>query len=140
MTTKTILAIGAAALGSFASTQAQTPPDKVDFEKQVLPIFKERCFECHQKEYTDDKGKLKKPKGKFRMDNPELLLKGGSEGGTVTVGDPAKSTVYTSVTLPDSDDLAMPPKGDRLTAEQQELIKKWIAEGANFGAWKGADK
>ena len=140
MTTKTILALGAAALGSFASTQAQTPPDKVDFEKQVLPIFKERCFECHQKEYTDDKGKLKKPKGKFRMDNPELLLKGGSEGGTVTVGDPAKSTVYTSVTLPDSDDLAMPPKGDRLTAEQQELIKKWIAEGANFGVWKGADK
>lgn len=142
MTTKTILALGSAALllGSFASTQAQTPPGTVDFEKQVLPIFKERCFECHQKEYTDAKGKLKKPKGKFRMDNPELLLKGGEEGGSVTAGDPTKSTVYTSVTLPDSDDKAMPPKGDRLTAEQQEVIKKWIAEGASFGAWKGAEK
>ena len=141
MTTKTILAVGAAVLafGSL-STQAQTP-GKVDFETQVLPIFKERCFECHQKEYTDPKsGKLKKPKGKFRMDNPELLTKGGEEGGNVTAGDPAKSTVYTSVTLPDSDDKAMPPKGDRLTAEQQELIKKWIAEGASFGSWKGAEK
>lgn len=142
MTTKTIFAVGAAALalGSFASTQAQTPPGKVDFEKQILPIFKERCFECHQKEYTDAKGKLKKPKGKFRMDNPELLTKGGEEGGNLTPGDAAKSTVYTTTTLPDSDDKAMPPKGDRLTADQQNLIKQWITEGASFGAWKGADK
>ena len=142
MTTKTILALGAAAyaLGSLTSSQAQTPP-KVDFETQVLPIFKERCFECHQKEFTDTKtGKLKKPKGKFRMDNPELLVQGGSEGGNLTPGDPAKSTVYTTVTLPDTDDLAMPPKGDRLTAEQQNLIKQWITEGASFGAWKGVEK
>jgi hypothetical protein len=36
--------------------------------------------------------------------------------------------------------MAMPPKGDRLTAEQLDLIKKWITEGASFGAWKGAEK
>ena len=141
MTTKTILALGAAALvlGSLTSTQAQTP-GKVDFETQVLPILKERCFECHQKEHTDPKsGKLKKPKGKFRMDTAELFLKGGEEGGNLTAGDPAKSTVYTSVTLPDSDDKAMPPKGDRLTAAQQDLIKKWITEGASFGAWKSSE-
>lgn len=137
--TKAILttAFAALTLGSL-TTSGQTPDGKVDFEKQILPIFKERCFECHQKEYTDDKGKLKKPKGKFRMDNPQLMLKGGSEGGDLTPGDAAKSTVYTSTTLPEDDDLAMPPKGDRLTKDQQELIKKWINEGANFGAWKGA--
>ena len=130
------VAVASIALGSLSST-AQTPAGKVDFEKQVLPIFKERCFECHQKEYTDKNGKVKKPKGKFRMDNPQLMLKGGSEGGDVTPGDAAKSTVYTSTTLPDTDDMAMPPKGDRLTKEQQDLIKQWINEGANFGAWKG---
>jgi mono/diheme cytochrome c family protein len=113
---------------------------KVDFEAQVLPIFKDRCFECHQKEFTDDTGRLKKPKGKFRMDNPALMLKGGSEGGDLTPGDPDKSTVYTYTLLPDDDDLAMPPKGDRLTDEQKDLIKKWIAEGANFGTWKGAEE
>jgi mono/diheme cytochrome c family protein len=113
---------------------------KVDFESQVLPIFKDRCFECHQKEFTDDTGRLKKPKGKFRMDNPALMLKGGSEGGDLTPGDPDKSTVYTYTLLPEDDDLAMPPKGDRLTDEQKELIKKWIAEGASFGTWKGAEE
>jgi hypothetical protein len=74
------------------------------------------------------------------MDNPELLLAGGSEGSNLTPGDPSKSTTYTSTTLPDTDDLAMPPKGDRLTKEQQDLIKQWITEGASFGAWKGAEK
>lgn len=113
---------------------------KVDYETQILPIFKERCFECHQKEFTDENGRVKKPKGKFRMDNPQLMLKGGEEGGDLTPGDPDKSTVYTYTLLPEDDDMAMPPKGDRLTDAQKELIKKWIAEGANFGAWKGAEE
>jgi mono/diheme cytochrome c family protein len=119
---------------------AQAQDSKVDFEKQLLPVFKERCFECHQKEHTDAKGKLRKPKGKFRMDNAELMLAGGSEGSDIVAGDAAKSTVYTMVMLPDTEDGCMPPKGDRLTKEQQELIKNWINQGANFGTWKGAEK
>lgn len=113
----------------------------VDFEKEVLPIFKDRCFDCHQKERTDEKtGKVKKPKGKFRMDSAAMLTKGGEEGKNIVAGKPEESTVYTSIIVPESDDKAMPPegKGERLTKEQQEIIKKWIAEGANFGAWKGA--
>jgi mono/diheme cytochrome c family protein len=129
----------ALSLLSVGAALSQTPEGKVDFEKQILPIFKERCFECHQKEYTDDKGKLKKPKGKFRMDGAAVMMKGGSEGNDVVPGDAAKSSVYTSTTLPADDDLAMPPKGDRLTKEQQDLIKQWITEGANFGAWKGVE-
>jgi hypothetical protein len=134
MKNKLLTLISAAAVlgGSNASA--------VDFEKEILPIFKERCFDCHQKERTDEKtGKVKKPKGKFRMDSAALLLKGGSEGSNIVPGDAAKSTVYTSVTLPETDELAMPPegKGDRLTKAQQDLIKAWITEGAKFGTWKG---
>jgi len=112
---------------------------KVNFEAQILPIFKDRCFECHQKEFTDDTGRVKRPKGKFRMDSAEMILKGGSEGDDLTPGDPEKSSIYTFTTLPEDDDMAMPPKGDRLTDEQKELIKKWIAEGADFGGWKGVE-
>lgn len=140
MTSKLIAVATAGLMLASLNTAAAQDAGKVDFEKQILPIFKDRCFECHQKEYTDDKGKVKKPKGKFRMDNPELLLAGGSEGGDLTPGDAAKSTVYTYSALPADDDMAMPPKGDRLTAEQLDLIKKWITEGASFGAWKGAEK
>ena len=143
MTTKTLLTLGAAALSlGLLSSQAQTPPaagGKVDFETKVLPILKDNCFDCHSKEHVDAKtGKTKKVKGKFRMDSPEFMKKGGADGDDLTPGDASKSSIYTSVALPDSDDKAMPPKGDRLTKEQQELIKQWITEGANFGAWKGA--
>ena len=140
MTSKLIAVATAGLMLASLNTASAQDAGKVDFEKQILPIFKDRCFECHQKEYTDDKGKVKKPKGKFRMDNPELLMKGGEEGGDLTPGDASKSTVYTYSTLPADDDMAMPPKGDRLTAEQLDLIKKWITEGASFGAWKGAEK
>ncbi len=133
-------AAGFAAIALFAPVPAAQAQDgKVDFEKQILPIIKDRCIECHQKEYKDPKtGRLKKPKGKFRMDNPQLMLKGGDSEEDLIPGMPEKSGVYTSTTLPEDDDAAMPPKGDRLTKEQQELLKKWIAEGADFGAWKGA--
>lgn len=140
MTAKLIAVATAGLMLASLNTASAQDAGKVDFEKQILPIFKDRCFECHQKEYTDAKGKVKKPKGKFRMDNPELLMKGGEEGGDLTPGDAEKSTVYKYSTLPADDDMAMPPKGDRLTAEQLDLIKKWITEGASFGAWKGAEK
>jgi uncharacterized membrane protein len=141
MTIKPLLTLGAAAalLGSF-SLLAQASASAADFEKDVLPIFKQNCFKCHEKEHTDEKGKVKKPKGKFRMDSAAMLIKGGEEGSNIVPGDAAKSTVYTSVCLPEADEKAMPPegKGDRLTAAQQDLIKKWINEGAKFGTWKGA--
>jgi mono/diheme cytochrome c family protein len=136
MTKTTSLAV----LTALFSLSAASAEDKVNYESQVLPIFKERCFECHQKEFTDENGRVKRPKGKFRMDNPELMLKGGSEGGDLTPGDPDKSTVYTYTLLPDDDDMAMPPKGPRLTDAEKELIRKWIAQGADFGGWKGAEE
>lgn len=136
-----ILSLGASALALGLCSSPCQAEDKIDFETKILPIFKERCFDCHQKEYKDPTtGRVKKPKGKFRMDNPELLLAGGEEGGDLVPGDPAKSSVYTTVTLPEDHDMAMPKKGDRLTQEQQELIKNWIAQGASFGNWKGAEK
>lgn len=119
-----------------------TAQDAIDFEKQILPILKESCFKCHQKEHEED-GKIKKPKGGLRLDNAAAIMKGGKEnpGETVVPGKPDASTLVKSMALPDSDDLAMPPegKGDRVKAEDQELIKKWIAAGANFGSWKGVE-
>ena len=46
---KTLLtgAVLALVLGALSSP-AQTPAGKVDFEKQILPIFKERKIACYQ--------------------------------------------------------------------------------------------
>ncbi len=113
-----------------------------DFEKEILPILKAKCFKCHEKEH-EDAGKIKKPKGGLSLDSAAAITKGGKEnpGETVVPGKPDASWLVKSVALPESDELAMPPegKGDRVTAEEQALIKKWIEAGASFGAWKGAE-
>jgi hypothetical protein len=116
--------------------------DKVDFEKQILPIFKTSCFKCHEKEHTDETGKLKKPKGGLVLSTAEGIKKGGKEDKEkcLVAGKGAESTIYTALGLPESDDKAMPPegKGDRVSKANQDLIKKWIDEGANFGSWTEA--
>jgi uncharacterized membrane protein len=136
-TTLTLAAIAAAF--SFSTASAQ---DAVDFEKQILPILKESCFKCHEKEH-EDKGKIKKPKGGLRLDSAATILKGGKEypDENVVAGKPDASWLLKTMALPESDELAMPPegKGDRVSAENQALIKKWIASGASFGAWKGVE-
>lgn len=138
MKTKLTLAALAAAF-SFSTASAQ---DAVDFEKQILPILKESCFKCHEKEHEDN-GKIKKPKGGLRLDGAAVIMKGGKEypEENVVAGKPDASWLLKTMALPESDDLAMPPegKGDRVSAENQALIKKWIEAGASFGAWKGVE-
>ena len=130
-------------LGLALITTRSSADDKVDFEKQILPILKTKCYKCHQSEHTDETGKLKKPKGGLILDGISGIKKGGKEDKekVLQAGKGADSTLYTATTLPEVDDKAMPPegKGDRVTKAEQDLLKKWIDEGANFGAWKGKE-
>lgn len=136
------LAAAIVAASSLTSVSKAQDAGKVDFEKQVLPILKESCFKCHQKEHEEE-GKVKKPKGGLRLDGAAVLMKGGKEypDENVVAGKPDASWLVKTMALPDSDDMAMPPegKGDRVTPANIDLIKKWISEGANFGAWKGVE-
>lgn len=96
----------------------------VDFVKDVEPILAKRCFECHGP---------KKDKGDFRM---HTLAEIEKAEGLLVKGKPEESTLFQRISLPADDADIMPPKGDPLTAAEQETIKKWIAEGASFGDWK----
>lgn len=93
--------------------------DKVDFAKSIQPIFEKRCLECHGP---------KKEKGDLLLDSKATAIK-----GTVIVpGKPDESDLVKRISLPDGHDDIMPPKGDPLTKEQIDLVKKWISEGANW--------
>jgi mono/diheme cytochrome c family protein len=118
-----------AAAGALLAPVFSFAADKVDFVKQVEPIFKESCYSCHGAE---------KQKGKLRLDSPDAFKKGGADGAILTPGDPAKSDLYRRITLPAGHDDIMPPKGDPLKKEQTELVAAWIKDGASFGDWKGS--
>ena len=120
-------------LSSFAITASA----QIDFEKEVLPILQDRCIECHKAPYEQN-GKLKEPKAGLRLDGGAHILHGSDDGKVITPNHPSESPLYKRITLPSDDDDVMPPKGDPLTTSQQEVIRKWIAQGVDFGTWVGA--
>jgi hypothetical protein len=123
-----------------AAISGQANAEEVSFEKDILPIMKDRCMDCHRAPYKDKRGRVKNPKAGLRFDTAELLMKGSEDEGTYTpvivAGKSAESSFYKLISLDPEDEDIMPPKGDALTKEQQELIKKWIDGGAKLGEWK----
>lgn len=111
--------------------------DGVDFEKEILPILQERCIECHQAPYEKN-GRIYKPKAGLRMDGLAHLMFGSDDGPVLVPNHPSKSSIYTRVALPADDDDRMPPKGGALTTLQQDLLRQWVGQGADFGSWRGA--
>ncbi len=125
--------------------QTAAAADKVDFGKQIYPLLKDKCLSCHAPPYKDAKsGRTKKPKGGVRLDKIDLI-KAGYENDddqkvfAVVAGKPEKSTAYTTSALPADHENIMPPKGDPLTKEQLAMLKKWIADGADYGGFKAPD-
>ena len=107
----------------------------VDFQKEVLPILKGRCIECHQDPATNSG---KRPKGGLRLDGKHWIMEGTRSGPVIVPGDPNLSTLYELISLDKDDPDLMPPNSDGLTKGEVDTIRTWIAEGADFGDWVGS--
>lgn len=101
-------------LALIASVAVAAEP--VSFQREIAPIFQQRCVACHGEEKT---------KGGYRLDTFEWLEKAGDSG------EPAKSSLHRLITTPDADE-RMPQKADALPAAEIATIERWIAEGARF--------
>ncbi len=113
---------------AYAGPTKEKPGVPVDFAREVEPLFKKVCYECHNED---------KQKGDLRMDTREDLLKGGASGAGVVPGDPQKSLIIARV-LGEGEEGGkpkprMPKKHDPLTDAQIELLERWVAQGANYG-------
>jgi uncharacterized membrane protein len=95
--------------------------------EKVQPIFSAKCYSCHGSE---------KQKGGYRLDKPEIALKGGKSGiAAIVPGDPLESHLVRLILLPRQNDDAMPPDGKQpLTVEEIATVLDWIRNGANFPA------
>jgi len=106
------------------SSPAAQAAEKVDFDKQVQPILQARCYGCHGEE---------KGLGKLRLHTTELIA-GLEDAGLVVPEDAESSELFTRLTLPADDKMRMPKGGKPLEAEQIELIRQWIDQGAQLTA------
>jgi hypothetical protein len=87
------------------------------YEKDVRPILKAACFQCH--------GEEPKPKGKLDLRLVKLMRKGGRSGPAVRPGKPDESLLWERVA---ADEMPRGPK--KLTPAQKAVLKAWIAQGA----------
>lgn len=113
------------------ATSKQTAEDL--FQRRIQPLLKAKCLACH----GDD---AKDIKGGFDLRTRAGTLKGGESGEAAVVpGRPEKSPLYVAVTRKDQA-LVMPPKeNDKLSAEEIEWIRQWIAGGAPWSEKKGTE-
>ena len=100
--------------------------EPVDFTTDIWPILAERCIECHGEQ---------KQEGELRLDSPDHILAGGKFGDAVSAGSLENSAIFELISLPQDHDEAMPGRGDRLSEEQIDLVRRWILEGAEFDGW-----
>lgn len=91
----------------------------VRFERDVAPILRTHCLECHGPQDA---------KNDFRVDDPDSI------SGYVEAEDYEASSMYIDYLVTDDEDMLMPPKshGGPLSAGDLALIRVWIQEGADW--------
>ncbi len=106
----------------YACTTPPPPQRKVDFAREILPIFRASCFPCHGPE---------RRQGGLRLSNREEAFKGGISGRVIIPGDAENSLLVKRISS-DEEGPRMPKGMTALAPEQIELIKRWINEGAHW--------
>jgi len=120
-----------AALGTTAPGEekpaAKPSADRVDFNRDIRGILSKNCSACHGPDEEHRKAGL-------RLDVREAAIKELDSSFTAIVpGKPDDSELIQRVTSTDPLE-RMPPKdsGRELTPAEIALLKRWIAEGANY--------
>lgn len=108
-------------------TAAESPIDfnKVDFNKEVRPIFVQHCLACH--------GGVKQAGGLSFVTRELAMAEGDSGISVIEPGDHEASYLYDRV-IDEDDDTRMPPPehGRRLSEEEIATLRRWIDEGAGW--------
>ncbi len=90
--------------------------DKVTYADHILPIFRNACLNCHNPD---------KKKAGLDLSTYQASLMGSDNGQVLQSGNAAGSLLFKCIK--GTDDLKMPPKGDKLSDGEIATIEKWIA-------------
>jgi hypothetical protein len=121
MKTRTAILIACVTgLAAARPATAETRPP-VSYGRVIRPILSDKCFRCHG------------PDGESREADLRLDTREGVRAKVVVPGKPDDSEIVTRI-FSDDDDERMPPADSKLSlsAEQKELLRRWISEGAPF--------
>jgi len=97
-------------------------PSKIEFNRDVRPILSNNCFFCHGPDPNHREAKL-------RLDIRDEAL----ASGAISPGKPDQSELVERVLTSEDEERMPPPESNRkLTARQKEILKRWVAQGAEY--------
>src|SRR5437667_9206609 len=99
----------------------------VQFNRDIRAILSDNCFACHGPDEN-------KRKAKLHFDTKEGAFAKTKAGDYAIVpGNIKESKLVERITSKDPDEIMPPPKsGKKLTAQQIDLLTRWIAQGAKW--------
>ncbi|MEZ6042893.1 MAG: PSD1 and planctomycete cytochrome C domain-containing protein [Planctomycetaceae bacterium] len=95
---------------------ASADASAITFEKDIRPIFRAHCYDCH--------GATEELQGGLDLRQVRLMHKGGESGSAIQPGRPSESLLLERIRSGE-----MPPKG-HVPAEEIAIIETWITSGA----------
>ncbi len=113
---------GPAFVAAIASAQLAHASDDIEFNRDIRPILSENCFRCHGPSSASREAEL-------RLDQRESAV----DNGAITPGKPDESELVRRISADDPEEVMPPPSTKKsLTAGQKDLLRRWIAAGAEY--------
>ena len=117
------------ALASTVSAAEAPLPAKIEFNRDIRPIFSDKCFFCHgtDKSHRDSGRRLD------LADGPDGAYADKDDVIAIKPGDLKASDAWLRIMSDDKDDVMPPPKSHKtLSAAEKAIIKRWIEQGAKY--------
>ena len=109
---------GPQARGPQLLVQKQEDPRQQHFEMSIAPLLAQHCLECHDSASKE---------GGLDLSRKATALVGGDSGPALLPGKATASPLWEAV---ESDE--MPAERTALSAQEKELLRKWIDDGATW--------
>lgn len=104
----------------YAGLLPPASPMKVDFLKDIQPLLRTRCFECHSAGNEE---------GGLNLGIRQRVSEGSDSGPVFVKGDSVNSRLIHLVSGLEKSSI-MPPDGEPLKPEQISILRAWIDQGA----------
>ena len=109
-------------MGVFFACSSVKADGRLSYNRDVRPVLADKCFACHGADSAARRADL-------RLDRRQNAL----EMGAIEPGDVDSSELISRIVTEDHDVLMPPPELKKpLKPEEVELLKRWVAEGAEY--------
>ena len=115
--------IAVAAILSTITLQSNAQDAPVKFSQEIQPLLARRCFACHGPDQSE---------AGLRLHTLEFASTKLESGETAVVPGNAKASEILKRVRSTEEGVRMPPEGKPLTEREQNLLQRWIEQGAEW--------